>query len=88
MKESLKEHIKRNSWAKGFPSLRLHSLLKAKKYSLPRRLTGGLRIILVPGAARRENPPIPHRLPVLCKLPLALFAPVIDGRHLRVSVIR
>jgi len=30
MKESLKGHIKRNSWAKGFPSLRLGSLFKAK----------------------------------------------------------
>ena len=88
MKESLKEHIRRNSWAKGFPSLRLRSLHKAKNHSLPGRLTGGLRTILVLGAARRESPPIPHSLPVFRKLPLALFAPVIGGEHLRVSAIR
>ncbi|PUU75590.1 hypothetical protein B9Z19DRAFT_1131043 [Tuber borchii] len=36
VKESLKEHIKRNSWTKDFPSLRLRPLLKAKKQpSLP-----------------------------------------------------
>ncbi|PUU75586.1 hypothetical protein B9Z19DRAFT_1131039 [Tuber borchii] len=55
MKESPKEHIKRNSWAKGSPPLRLRSLIKAKKHNLPRRLTGGLRTILIPGAASCES---------------------------------
>ncbi|PUU83540.1 hypothetical protein B9Z19DRAFT_1060932 [Tuber borchii] len=36
MKEWLKEHIKRNSWAKDFPSLQLRSLLKDRKHNLPR----------------------------------------------------
>ena len=44
-----------NYWAKCFPSLRLRSLLKAKKQSLSRRLTGSLRTILVSREARPEN---------------------------------
>ncbi|PUU75332.1 hypothetical protein B9Z19DRAFT_1154150 [Tuber borchii] len=35
----------------------------------------------------RESPSIPHRPPPFRKLPLALFAPAVDGGHPRVSAI-
>jgi len=56
--------------------------------SLPRKLTGSLRITPAPGSARGENSSISPGIPTFYKLLLASPAPVVRGGHLRVPTLR
>ena len=75
MKESPKEHIKRNSLAKCFPLYDFVHCLKLRNSASP------------PTHRWSTNYTCPRRLPAFCKLSLVLFAPAIDGGCLRVSAI-